>query len=39
MNFLLDHAQDLRFADGFNPVEAGVFTRAPERLDVTFVPA
>jgi len=39
LNFLLDRMEDLRFAEGFTPVEQGVFTRAPERLEVTFVPA
>jgi pulcherriminic acid synthase len=38
MNFLLDRMEDLRFAESFNPVEEGVFTRAPERLDITFRP-
>jgi hypothetical protein len=31
--------QDLRFADGFVPEEEGIFTRAPNHLEVTFVPA
>jgi len=39
MNFLLDRMADMRFAEGFVPVEQGVFTRAPNRLDVSFVPA
>ena len=38
-NLLLDHLQDLRFADGFVPEEEGIFTRAPNHLEVTFVPA
>jgi cytochrome P450 len=38
-NLLLDHMADLRFADGFVPVEVGVFTRAPDKLEVTFTPA
>jgi hypothetical protein len=29
---------DMRFADGFTPVEEGVFTRAPERLEISFLP-
>jgi len=39
MNSLLDRMADMRFADGFVPAEEGVFTRAPNRLDVTYVPA
>jgi cytochrome P450 len=39
MNSLLDRMAEMRFADGFAPVEQGVFTRAPNRLDVSFVPA
>jgi len=38
MNYLLDGMDDLRLADGFAPVEEGVFTRAPNRLDITFLP-
>jgi pulcherriminic acid synthase len=38
-NHLLDHMHDLRLRDGFVPVEEGIFTRAPNRLEVTFVPA
>ena len=37
-NHLLDHMQDLRLRDGFVPVEEGIFTRAPNHLEVTFVP-
>jgi hypothetical protein len=33
MSSLLDRMADMRFADGFVPVEQGVFTRAPNRLD------
>ncbi|MHB1469867.1 MAG: cytochrome P450 [Solirubrobacteraceae bacterium] len=35
---LLDHMADLRFNDGFTPVETGIYTRAPERLEVSFSP-
>ena len=38
-NHLLDHLKDLRLRDGYTPVEEGVFTRAPNHLEVTFVPA
>ncbi|MGA8339169.1 MAG: cytochrome P450 [Solirubrobacteraceae bacterium] len=38
MNSLLDRMADMRFADGFVPVEQGVFTRAPNRLEVSFAP-
>jgi pulcherriminic acid synthase len=38
-NHLLDHMHDLRLKDGFVPVEEGIFTRAPNHLEVTFVPA
>jgi cytochrome P450 len=38
MNSLLDRMADMRFADGFAPVEQGVFTRAPNRLEVSFAP-
>ena len=38
-NHLLDHMQDLRLREGFTPVEEGIFTRAPNHLEVTFVPA
>ncbi|HEX5191956.1 MAG TPA: cytochrome P450 [Solirubrobacteraceae bacterium] len=38
-NLLLDHMQDLRMRDGFVAREEGVFTRAPERLEVTWIPA
>lgn len=36
VNLLLDRFPTLRFADGFTPVEHGVFTRAPNELLVTF---
>ncbi|MEV7086292.1 cytochrome P450 [Streptomyces sp. NPDC093085] len=39
VNQLLDAMPELRFADGFDPVEQGVFTRGPERLPVVFTPA
>ncbi|MGW6512359.1 cytochrome P450, partial [Streptomyces niveus] len=35
---LLDAMPDLRLADGFDPVEHGVFTRGPRSLPVTFTP-
>ncbi|MEW2066127.1 cytochrome P450 [Streptomyces sp. NPDC007346] len=35
---LLDAMPDLRLADGFDPVERGVFTRGPQRLPVRFTP-
>ncbi|EST37363.1 cytochrome P450 [Streptomycetaceae bacterium MP113-05] len=35
---LLDAMPDLRLADGFAPVEQGVFTRGPKSLPVTFTP-
>jgi cytochrome P450 len=38
-NFLLDHMQDLRFADGVEPVETGLWTRGVESLRVSWVPA
>ncbi|MET8946448.1 cytochrome P450 [Streptomyces sp. NPDC004542] len=33
---LLDAMPDLRLADGFHPVEQGVFTRGPQSLPVRF---
>ncbi|MFE2627522.1 cytochrome P450 [Streptomyces sp. NPDC059374] len=35
---LLDAMPDLRLADGFDPVEQGVFTRGPQSLPVRFTP-
>ncbi|MFD4970454.1 cytochrome P450 [Streptomyces sp. NPDC058424] len=35
---LLDAMPDMRLADGFDPVEEGVFTRGPQRLPVRFTP-
>ncbi|WP_329018147.1 cytochrome P450 [Streptomyces sp. NBC_01601] len=35
---LLDAMPDLRFADGFDPVEQGVFTRGPQSVPVRFTP-
>ncbi|MGW4287100.1 cytochrome P450 [Streptomyces sp. NPDC004673] len=35
---LLDAMPDLRVADGFDPVEQGVFTRGPQALPVRFTP-
>ncbi|MFF7401606.1 cytochrome P450 [Streptomyces murinus] len=35
---LLDAMPDMRLADGFEPVEEGVFTRGPRRLPVRFTP-
>jgi pulcherriminic acid synthase len=36
---LLDHMKDLRLREGVIPVEEGVFTRAPNHVEVTYVPA
>jgi pulcherriminic acid synthase len=38
-NAVLDRMTDLRFADGFVPQEAGLFTRGLDSLRVTFIPA
>ncbi|ROO89634.1 pulcherriminic acid synthase [Actinocorallia herbida] len=38
-NQLLDALPDLKLADGFVPVEKGVFTRGPASLQVEFTPA
>ncbi|MGX1372576.1 cytochrome P450 [Streptomyces canus] len=38
VNQLLDAMPDLRLADGFDPVEQGVFTRGPQALPVRFTP-
>ncbi|QNS02474.1 cytochrome P450 [Streptomyces xanthii] len=38
VNQLLDAMPDLRLADGFDPVEQGVFTRGPQSLPVLFTP-
>ncbi|MFK4122358.1 cytochrome P450 [Streptomyces longwoodensis] len=38
MNQLLDAMPDLHLADGFDPVEQGVFTRGPQSLPVRFTP-
>ncbi|WP_415957352.1 cytochrome P450 [Streptomyces sp. 021-4] len=35
---LLDAMPDLRLADGFDPVEHGVFTRGPKTLPLRFTP-
>ncbi|MFF7140833.1 cytochrome P450 [Streptomyces nodosus] len=35
---LLDAMPDVRVADGFEPVERGVFTRGPQSLPVLFTP-
>ncbi|MDG9719625.1 cytochrome P450 [Streptomyces sp. DH24] len=35
---LLDAMPDVRLADGFEPVEQGVFTRGPQSLPVRFTP-
>ncbi|MGW5170211.1 cytochrome P450 [Streptomyces nodosus] len=35
---LLDAMPDVRVADGFEPVERGVFTRGPQALPVRFTP-
>ncbi|MFF4749695.1 cytochrome P450 [Streptomyces sp. NPDC002514] len=36
---LLDAMPDARLADGFDPVEQGVFTRGPQSLPVRFTPS
>ncbi|MEW2547654.1 cytochrome P450 [Streptomyces sp. NPDC047002] len=36
---LLDAMPDVRLADGFDPVEQGVFTRGPKSLPVIFTPS
>ncbi len=38
INQLLDSMPDVRLADGFTPVERGVFTRGPESVPVRFTP-
>ncbi|MFH8760053.1 cytochrome P450 [Streptomyces atroolivaceus] len=38
VNHLLDAMPDMRIADGFDPVEEGVFTRGPQALPVRFTP-
>ncbi|MHC3450704.1 cytochrome P450 [Streptomyces prasinus] len=38
VNQLLDAMPDVRLADGFEPVEKGVFTRGPQSLPVRFTP-
>ncbi|MFE9923154.1 cytochrome P450 [Streptomyces sp. NPDC005774] len=38
VNQLLDAMPDVRLADGFDPVEKGVFTRGPQSLPVRFTP-
>ncbi|MER5550355.1 cytochrome P450 [Streptomyces sp. NPDC002793] len=38
VNHLLDAMPDMRLADGFDPVEEGVFTRGPQSLPVRFTP-
>ncbi|MGH3097477.1 MAG: cytochrome P450 [Streptosporangiales bacterium] len=35
---LLDAMRDIRYSEGFNPVEEGVFTRAPTNLLLEFTP-
>ncbi|MEV2250313.1 cytochrome P450 [Streptomyces sp. NPDC050147] len=35
---LLDAMPDMRLAEGFDPVEQGVFTRGPQSLPVVFTP-
>ncbi|MEV6591916.1 cytochrome P450 [Streptomyces acidicola] len=35
---LLDAMPDVRLADGFDPVEQGVFTRGPQTVPVRFTP-
>ncbi|MFH9616214.1 cytochrome P450 [Streptomyces pratensis] len=38
VNHLLDAMPDMRLADGFDPVEEGVFTRGPQSVPVRFTP-
>ncbi|MDO0924204.1 cytochrome P450 [Streptomyces sp. TG1A-8] len=38
VNQLLDAMPDVRLADGFDPVEQGVFTRGPQSVPVRFTP-
>jgi cytochrome P450 len=38
LNLVLDHMDDLRFADGFVPKPENVFIRMIPKLDVTFLP-
>ncbi|MFF3492988.1 cytochrome P450 [Streptomyces sp. NPDC002795] len=38
VNQLLDAMPDVRLAEGFDPVERGVFTRGPQALPVRFTP-
>ncbi|MGQ4512818.1 cytochrome P450 [Streptomyces sp. DW26H14] len=39
VGLLLDAMPDARLADGYDPVEQGVFTRGPKSLPVVFTPA
>jgi cytochrome P450 len=39
VNQLLDAMPDVRLADGYDPVEQGVFTRGPQSVPVRFTPA
>jgi pulcherriminic acid synthase len=36
---LLENMRDMRLRDGVTPIEEGVFTRAPNHVEVTYVPA
>ncbi len=36
---LFEAMPDARWADGFTPVDVGLFTRAPQELRVQFTPA
>ncbi len=38
MNLILDNLEDLRFADGWQPVERGIVTRGLESLKLEFTP-
>jgi pulcherriminic acid synthase len=38
-NLLLDAMHDIRFPDGYTPVDVGLFTRAPAELRLEFDPA
>lgn len=39
LNIILDHMTDLRLAEGFLPVETGLWTRGVDSLRVAFKPA
>ncbi|WP_020500820.1 cytochrome P450 [Sciscionella marina] len=39
LNLILDHMKDVRIAEGFTPVETGLWTRGVDSLRVAFKPA